>query len=45
MYARQHEELWINFIENAVGRAGMTELLGANGLTKHEFVDELKDLE
>lgn len=44
-YAEQHEELWINFTEEAVRRAGMTDLLSTDGLSKHEFADELKELE
>ena len=44
-YAEQHEELWIDFIEEAVRRAEMTELLNTDGLTKHAFADELKELE
>ncbi|AGB36925.1 hypothetical protein [Natronococcus occultus] len=43
-YAERHEELWIRFTEEAVRRAGMTELLDTDGLTKHEFADELKEL-
>ncbi|AXR79905.1 hypothetical protein [Natrarchaeobaculum sulfurireducens] len=44
-YAERHEELWIDFTEEAVRRAGMTELVDNDGLTKHEFADELKGLE
>lgn len=44
-YAEQHEQLWIDFTEEAVERAEMTELLTTDGLTKHEFADELKELE
>lgn len=43
-YAEQHEELWIEFMEEAVERAGMAELLKTDGLTKHEFAEELKEL-
>jgi len=44
-YAERHEELWIDFTKEAVRRAGMTELVDNDGLTKHEFADELKRLE
>lgn len=43
-YAEQHEELWIEFTEDAVRRAGMSELLDTEGLSKHEFAAELKEL-
>lgn len=43
-YAERHEELWIDFTEEAVRRAGMTDLLDAGALSKHEFADELKEL-
>ncbi|MFP8953625.1 hypothetical protein ACLI4Z_11710 [Natrialbaceae archaeon A-arb3/5] len=43
-YAERHEELWIDFTEEAVRRAGMTNMLDTDGLTKHEFADELKEL-
>lgn len=45
VYAEQHERLMIEFIEDAVRRAGMDELLETHGLTKHEFAARLKDLE
>lgn len=43
-YAEQHEELWIDFTERAVRRAEMTNLLDTDGLSKHGFADELKEL-
>ena len=43
-YAEQHEELWIDFTKEAVQRAGTAELLDADGLSKHEFADKLKEL-
>ncbi|ELZ12527.1 hypothetical protein C479_04002 [Halovivax asiaticus JCM 14624] len=43
-YAEQHEELWIDFTERAVRRAEMVDLLDTDGLSKHEFADELKEL-
>ncbi|QSX01003.1 hypothetical protein [Haloterrigena alkaliphila] len=44
-YAKKHEELWIEFTEDAVRRTGKTALLEADALSKHEFAAELKDLE
>ena len=44
-YAERHEELWIEFTEEAVRRAEMTELLDTDGISKHEFADELKEIE
>lgn len=44
-YAEKHEELWIEFTEDAVRRAGKNELLKAKALSKHEFAAELKNLE
>ncbi len=44
-YAEKHEELWIEFTEDAVRRTGMNELLESEGLSKHEFAAALKELE
>lgn len=44
-YAQRHEDLWIDFTEEAVRRAGTTELVNTDSLPKHEFADELKELE
>lgn len=44
-YARQHETLWIDFVTEAVNRSGLDELCETAGLTKHEFADELRELE
>ncbi|WP_229504845.1 hypothetical protein [Natrinema versiforme] len=44
-YAKRHENLWIDFTEEAVRRAGATELADIDGLPKHEFADDLKELE
>lgn len=44
-YAEQHERLWIEFVADAVERAGATELLDTDGLTKHEFAEAVRGLE
>ncbi len=44
-YAEEHEELWIQFTEDAVRRSGHQELIDKLGLTKHEFADDLKQLQ
>jgi len=44
-YAKRHEDLWVDFTEEAVRRTGMTELVETDGLTKDEFADGLKELE
>ena len=41
-YAKQHEELWIAFVEAAVRKSGHEELLDTEGLTKHEFASDLQ---
>ncbi len=44
MYANRHEKLWVTFTGEAVRRAGMTDLLDTDGLTKREFADTLREL-
>ena len=44
-YAEEHEALWIQFIEDAVCRTDTDALLDRESLSKHEFADELKELE
>ena len=45
IYAEELEELWIDFVEEAVERAGKPELMDAPGLSKAEFAEEIRDLE
>jgi hypothetical protein len=44
-YARQHEDLWIEFVTEAVTRSELDVLCETAGLTKHEFANELQELE
>lgn len=44
-YAKQHERLWIDFMKEAVRRSETGELLTAQGLSKHQFAQRLKNLE
>lgn len=44
VYATEHEELWIEFVEEAVERAGKPELLEASGLSKVEFAEKIRNL-
>jgi len=39
-YSEEHEELWIDFVETAIGRADMPELKQRDGLSKR---DSLRD--
>jgi len=45
VYAEQHEELWIEFVEEAVERAGYPELKEAPGLSKAEFAEKIRNLD
>lgn len=44
-YAREHEGLWINFVEDAVKRADHPELMNTSGLPKSEFAERIRDLD
>lgn len=44
-YSNQHEELWIDFVTEAANRADLAELADTAALSKHEFADELKELD
>ncbi len=41
-YAELHQNCWINFVENAVERAGRSELKETEGLSKRELAQELR---
>lgn len=43
-YAEQHEDLWIDFVEEAVERAGNPGLKSTAGLRKSEFADAIRKL-
>lgn len=43
-YAQQHEDLWIEFVAEAVNRSELEVLCETCRLTKHEFADELQEL-
>ena len=42
VYAEKHEELWIEFVEIAVERAGYSELKETPGLSKADFAEEIR---
>lgn len=43
-YAKKHEQLWIEFAEEAVDRAGKSGLKDQSGITKREFAEEIQGL-
>lgn len=45
VYATAHEELWIEFAEEAVERTDNPELMGTPGLSKAEFAEKIRNLE
>jgi len=45
VYAEQHEDLWIEFVEEAVERAGDPELAETPGLSKAKFAEQIRDLD
>ncbi|MDL0145125.1 hypothetical protein [Halobacterium salinarum] len=45
VYAKEHEELWIEFVEEAVERTGYPELTETSGLSKAEFAEKIRNLE
>ena len=45
VYAEKHEDLWIEFVEEAVERAGYLELKETPGLPKGEFAGEIRNLD
>ncbi|MCO8266052.1 hypothetical protein NKF06_05495 [Haloferax sp. AB510] len=44
IYAEQHEELWIEFVEEAAERAGYPELKETPGLSKTAFAEKIRNL-
>lgn len=44
-YAQEHEGLWIDFVEEAVERAGYPELIDEPGLSKADFAEKIRQLE
>ena len=44
-YAQKHEELWIDFVEEAVERAGYPELKTQSGFSKAEFAEKIRQLD
>jgi prophage maintenance system killer protein len=44
-YAREHEQLWIEFVEEAIERAGYPEMEHAAALSKAEFAERIRQLE
>ncbi len=45
VYARKHEELWVEFVEEAVERAGRAGLADTSGLSKSEFAERVRNLD
>ena len=45
VYAEQHEDLWIEFVEEAVERAGYPELKETPGVSKAEFAEKIRNLD
>ena len=43
-YAEKHENLWIEFVEQAVERAGYPELADTTGISKAEFAAKIQQL-
>ena len=44
-YAERHEDLWIEFVEQAVERAGFPELTDTTGISKAEFAEKIRQLD
>ena len=44
VYATAHEELWIEFVEEAVERTDNRELMESPGLSKAEFAEKIRSL-
>jgi len=44
-YAEQHEQLWIDFVKEAVERAGYPELQDTQGISKAEFAEKIRELD
>ena len=45
IYAEKHEQLWIEFVTEAVERAGYPELKETPGLAKGEFANKIRNLD
>mgnify|MGYP007099777603 CR=1 FL=1 len=45
VHATAHEELWIEFVEEAVERTDNPELMETPGLSKAEFAEKIRTLE
>jgi len=44
-YAEKHQDLWIEFVEKAVERAGFPELTDTTGISKAEFAEKIRRLD
>lgn len=44
-YAQEHEQLWIEFVNEAVERAGYPEMKNAAALSKTEFAERIRQLD
>jgi len=45
VYAEKHEDLWVEFVEEAVRRAGYPELEETPGVSKAEFAEKIRSLD
>ena len=44
-YAERHQHLWIEFVEQAVERAGFSGLTDTTGISKAEFAEKIRRLD
>ena len=44
-YAQEHEQLWIEFVEEAVERTGYPEMKNAQALSKAAFAERIRQLD
>jgi hypothetical protein len=44
-YAREHEQLWIEFVEEAIERAGYPEMQNASAVSKTEFAERIRQFD
>lgn len=45
IYAVRHEQLWVDFVQTALMRAGAAQLITHSALSKHQFADKVRQLE
>jgi hypothetical protein len=42
LYAKRHETIWTDFVENTVLRADDARLITEDPLTKHDFAEKIR---